>query len=280
MKRSPWQIGLSQCSWSEGGTTKPLVREVIPTIAFRVKSDGEQRFGARFQPAVLRPFQSKENGMHPISPRLLKGRLSQNRLCGILDLASLHVSEALLEARCGDFQGQCSPLFLDLPAFVDRLRLRLTALFKLPQPTVSHETSPVQALSVSAAANPVEFSTKLSKPDAGRFGSARGIGLIRMEQSHADVRPSEKSLSMTFCIECNDRWCRPPSFEWVEPDETTSFVTGMPFAQKRVKRNVSDLRSSDGIDSISLSELAISDPAYAPGMMSMRPLSKAAVALH
>ena len=181
MKRSPWQIGLSQCGWSEGGTTKPLVREVIPTIAFRVTSDGEQRFGARFQPAVLRPFQSKENGMHPISPRLLKGRLSLDRLCGILDLASLHVPEALLEARCGDFQGQCSPLFLDLPAFVDRPRLRLTALFQLPQPTVSHETLPIQALPVSAGANPVKVSTKFSNPDAGRFGSARGIGLIRME---------------------------------------------------------------------------------------------------
>ena len=218
--------------------------------------------------------------MHPISPRLLKGRLSQNRLCGILDLASLHVSEALLEARCGDFQGQCSPLFLDLPAFVDRLRLRLTALFQLPQPTVSHETLPVQALPVSAAANLVKVSTKLSKPDAGRFGSARGIGLIRTEQSHADVRPSEKSLSMTFCIECNDRWCRPPSFEWVEPDETTLFAVGMPSAQEREPRHASDWRSSDGINSISLSEIGIADPAYASGMSSMRPVSGVAAAFH
>lgn len=38
----------------------------------------------------------------------------------------------------------CSPLFLELAAFVDRLRLHLTALVQLPQPTVSHETSPVQ----------------------------------------------------------------------------------------------------------------------------------------
>ena len=280
MKRSPWQIGLSQCSWSEGGTTKPLVREVIPTIAFGVTSDGEQRFGARFQPAVLRPFQSKENGMHPISPRLLKGRLSQDRLCGILDLASLHVSEALLEARCGDFQGQCSPLFLDLAAFVDQPRFRLTALFQLPQPTVSHETLPVQPLPVSAAANLVKVSTKLSKPDAGRFGSARGIGLIRKEQSHSDVRPSEKSLRMTCCIEFPDRLRMPPSIEWAGLDETTLFATGMPSAQDRIKRRASDWRSSDGINSISLSELGIADPTYALGMISMRPVFGAAVAFH
>ena len=218
--------------------------------------------------------------MHPISSRLLKGRLSQNRLCGILDLASLHVSEALLEARCGDFQGQCSPLFLDLPAFVDRLRLRLTALFQLPQPTVSHETLPVQALPVSAAANLVKVSTKLSKPDAGRFGSARGIGLIRMEQSHADVRPSEKSLRMTCCIEFPDRWRRPLSIECAEPDEKTLFVTGRPSAQEREPRCAYDWRSSDGIDRTSFSELAIAEPAYAPGMISMRPVFGAAVAFH
>ena len=128
--------------------------------------------------------------------------------------------------------------------------------------------------------NLVKISTKLSKPDAGRFGSARGIGLIRIEQSHADVRPSEKSMRMTSCIECTDCGCRPPSIECAEPYETISFAVGMPSAQEREPRCAYDWRSSDGIDSISLSELAISDPAYAPGMMSMRPLSKAAVALH
>ena len=101
-----------------------------------------------------------------------------------------------------------------------------------------------------------------------------------MEQSHADVRPSEKSFRMTCSIEFPDRWRWPPSFERVEPDETTLFAVGMPSAQDRIKRRASDWRSSDGIDSISLSEFGILDPAYAPGMMSMRPVSKAAVALH
>ena len=171
-------------------------------------------------------------------------------------------------------------LFLELAAFVDRLRLRLTALFQLPQPTVSHETLPIQALPVSAGANLVKVSTKFSNPDAGRFGSARGIGLIRMKQSHADVRPSQESLRMTCCIEFPDRWRMPPSIEWAGLDETTLFATGMPSAQDRIKRRASDWRSSDGINSISLSELGIADPTCAPGMISMRPVSGAAVAFH
>ena len=213
-------------------------------------------------------------------PAFIEGALSQDRLCGILDLASLHVSETLLEARCGDFQGQCSPLFLELAAFVDRLRRRLTALFQLPQPTVSHETLQVQALPVSAGANLVKVSTKFSKPDAGRFGSARGIGLIRMEQSHADVRPSEKSLRMTCCIEFPDRWRMPPSIECAGLDETISIAVGMPPAREREPGCASDWRSSDGIDRISLSELAIASPAHASGMISMRSVSGAAAAFH
>ena len=55
-------IGSSQSCWSVGGTTKPLVEKVTPTIAFRVTFDGEQRLGARFQLAVLRPFNPKKMG--------------------------------------------------------------------------------------------------------------------------------------------------------------------------------------------------------------------------
>ena len=101
-----------------------------------------------------------------------------------------------------------------------------------------------------------------------------------MEQSHADERPSEKSLRMMYCIECPDCGCWPPSFEGVEPNETTLFVTGMPSAQERVKRTASGLRSSDCIDGIPLSELGFVDLACATWMILMRPVSKAAAALH
>ena len=87
----------------------------------------------------------------------------------------------------------------------------------------------------------------------------------------------EKSFRMTCSIEFPDRWRWPPSFERVEPDETTLFAVGMPSAQDRIKRRASDWRSSDGI---SLSEFGILDSAYALGMMSMRPVSGAAVAFH
>ena len=101
-----------------------------------------------------------------------------------------------------------------------------------------------------------------------------------MEQSHVGERPSEKSLRMTYCIECLDCGCRSPSFEGVELDETTLFVTGMPSAQERVNRHASDLRSSDCIDGIPLSELGFVDLACAARMILMRQVSKAAVALH
>ena len=101
-----------------------------------------------------------------------------------------------------------------------------------------------------------------------------------MEQSHADERPSEKSLHMTYCIECPDCGCRPPAVEGVELDETTLFVTGMPPARERVKRHASDLQSSDCIDGIPLSELRFVNLACATRMILMRPVSKAAVALH
>ena len=101
-----------------------------------------------------------------------------------------------------------------------------------------------------------------------------------MEQPLAADRSSEKSLRMTYCIECPDCGCWPPSFEGVEPDETTLFVTGMPSAQERVKRNASGLRSSDGKGEINLPEFGFAEPVDAPGMILMRPASKAAVALH
>ena len=101
-----------------------------------------------------------------------------------------------------------------------------------------------------------------------------------MEQSHADVRPSEKSLRMTCRIECPDCGCRPPSFERVEPDEAILFVLGRPSAQELELRCASDWRSADGIDRIFLSELGIADPAYAPGMISMCSVFGAAVAFH
>ena len=101
-----------------------------------------------------------------------------------------------------------------------------------------------------------------------------------MEQSHAGERPSEKSFRMTCCIECPDYGCRPPSFEWVKPDETILFVTGMPSAQERVNRHASDLRSSDCIDGIPLSDLGFVDLACATRTILMRQISKAAVALH
>ena len=101
-----------------------------------------------------------------------------------------------------------------------------------------------------------------------------------MEQSRAAERPSEKSLRMTYCIECPDCGCRPPSFEGVDPDETILFAVGMPFAQERKLGCSSDWRSSDGIDSISLSELGFADLACAPGMISMRPVSGVAAAFH
>lgn len=101
-----------------------------------------------------------------------------------------------------------------------------------------------------------------------------------MEQSHADERPSEKSLRMTYCIECPDCGYWPPSFEGVEPDETTLFVTGMPSAQERVKRNASGLLSSDGKGEITLSEFGDSGPVDATRRILMRLGSKAAAALH
>ena len=86
---------------------------------------------------------------------------------------------------------------------------------------------------------------------------------------------------MTSCIECPDRWRRPLSIECAGRDETISFaIRRMPSAQEREPRHASDWRSSDGINSISLSELAIAEPAYAPGMISMRPVFGAVVAFH
>ena len=85
---------------------------------------------------------------------------------------------------------------------------------------------------------------------------------------------------MTFCIECPDCGCRSPLFEGVEPHETTLFVTGMPSAQERAKRHASDLRSSDGTGEITLPEFGFAEPVDAPGMILMRPASKAAVALY
>ncbi len=85
---------------------------------------------------------------------------------------------------------------------------------------------------------------------------------------------------MTCCTEFPDRWRRPLSIECAEPDEKTLFVTGRPSAQEREPRCACDWRSSDGIDRTSFSELAIAEPAYAPGMISMRPVFGAAVAFH
>ena len=102
-----------------------------------------------------------------------------------------------------------------------------------------------------------------------------------MERSHADVRPSEKSLRMTCRTEFLDRWRRPLSIECAGRDETISFaIRRMPSAQEREPRCAYDWRSSDGIDRIFLSELAIADPTYMPGMISMRPVSGVAVAFH
>ena len=86
---------------------------------------------------------------------------------------------------------------------------------------------------------------------------------------------------MTCCTEFPDRSRRPLSIECAGRDETISFaVRRMPFAQEREPRHASDWRSSDGINSISLSEIGMADPAYVPGMSSMRPVSGVAAAFH
>ena len=85
---------------------------------------------------------------------------------------------------------------------------------------------------------------------------------------------------MTCCIECPDRWRRPLSIEFAGRDETISFAVGMPTAQEREPRCASDWRSSNGIDRIPLSELAVADPACASGMISMRSVSGVAVAFY
>ena len=85
---------------------------------------------------------------------------------------------------------------------------------------------------------------------------------------------------MTCCIECPDRWRRPLSIKFTGRDETISFAVGMPTAQERETRCASGWRSSNGIDRIPLSELAIADPARAAGMISMRSVSGVAVAFY
>ena len=86
---------------------------------------------------------------------------------------------------------------------------------------------------------------------------------------------------MTCCIECPDRWRRPLSIEFAGRDEAISFaIRRMPSAQEREPRCAFDWRSFDGIDRISHSELAIADPAYAPGISLMRPVSGVAAAFH
>ena len=86
---------------------------------------------------------------------------------------------------------------------------------------------------------------------------------------------------MTCCIEFPDHLCRLPLIECAGLDETISFaIRRVPSAQEREPRCAFDWRSFDGIDRISHSELAIADPACAPGMISMRPVSGVAAAFH
>ena len=75
MQRSPWQHRVVPILLVGGSATKPLVEEGTLTIAFRVTFDGEQRFGARFQPTVLRPFSIQRKGVAPEPAHLLEPTL-------------------------------------------------------------------------------------------------------------------------------------------------------------------------------------------------------------